>query len=96
MPAIQAVFETASPSTLVEPKTVTVDSITGQQPAAAAVELSPIVDAAPVFYPPATFSCIFKARSHNVMTREAVQTTVTKTVPLFLKLTHKRPKVRQP
>lgn len=48
----------------------------------------------PVTYPPQFYSCIFKARSHNIMTRETVQATVSKTLPLFLKQNFKRGKVR--
>lgn len=48
----------------------------------------------PVAYPPQFYSCIFKARSHNIMTRETVQATVSKTLPLFLKQNFKRGKVR--
>jgi hypothetical protein len=46
-----------------------------------------------VFYAPQFYSCIFKARSHNIMTRETVQATVSKTLPLFLKPNFKKAKV---
>ena len=98
LPAPPAINEIVSPEIPEDDKAadsvnVTFESSIEQQSAAKDVEPSPIVNAVPVIYPPATYSCIFKARSHNVMTRDAVQSTVIKTVPLFLKLTHKRPKV---
>ena len=96
LPAINEVVQPLKPEDLPSDTVAeTVDNSNQAQPAAIDIEPSPIVHAVPVTYPPSTYSCIFKARSHNVMTREAVQTTVIKTVPLFLKLTHKRPKVRQ-
>ena len=49
----------------------------------------------PVVYPPQFYSCIFKARSHNIMTRETVQATVSKTLPLFLMPNFKKAKVSQ-
>ena len=51
-------------------------------------------DIAPAtFYPPLFYSALFKARSHNLMTRESVQATIAKTVPTFFKPNYKRAKV---
>lgn len=47
----------------------------------------------PIMYAPQFYSCVFKARSHNIMTRETVQATVSKTLPSFLKPNFKRGKV---
>ena len=53
------------------------------------------VDVAPAtFYPPLLYSALFKARSHNLMTRESVQAAIAKTVPTFFRPTYKRAKVQ--
>ena len=48
---------------------------------------------APTFYPPMNYACLFKARSHNIMTRESAQLTISKTVPSFFRPHFKKAKV---
>ena len=55
-----------------------------------------IVDApsAPApFYGPLVYCALFKARSHNIMTRESAQSTISKTVPAFFRTNYKKCKV---
>ena len=47
----------------------------------------------PTFYPPMNYACLFKARSHNIMTRESAQLTISKTVPAFFRPQFKKAKV---